>query len=294
VVPVEAEPNLVWIGGRDVKDWGVGQTVEFDPNSIAYPGPFWGAGKGTWYWNVIFVSDGKVVARSATRKDDWDPAAERVVTVQLEPLRGLGWMTGFFRKLGTESRTRYEAIAVEQWFFETFRDWYPNHVFGKVARGVSGWGMLYMLQRDAKFAPYLPAIESPAPLDFSNFYGVDLTKRPQQILFDADGKPLPHPTIPGWTLREWALQDGVIDPHYGHWASMEYQFGPPTPEGFERPLFNRETGEVDPAVLDHWLKNDLARLFVEKKIDASRIVIEKPDASALSFCRKTGARCIVD
>ncbi|OYW08856.1 MAG: hypothetical protein B7X34_07820, partial [Acidobacteriia bacterium 12-62-4] len=111
---------------------------------------------------------------------------------------------------------------------------------------------------------------------------------------DEAGKPIPHPTVPGWTLREWALQDAVIDPHYGHWASMEYQFGPPTPEDFERPLFNRDTGEVDPVVLENWLKNDLARLFVEKKIDASRITIRKPDASALSFCQKTGARCIVD
>ena len=75
---------------------------------------------------------------------------------------------------------------------------------------------------------------------------------------------------------------------------MEYQFGPPTPEGFERPLFHRGTGETDPVVLEHWLKFDLARLFLEKKIDASGITILKPDASALSFCKKTGARCVVD
>jgi hypothetical protein len=280
VVPVEAEPNLVWIGARDVRDWGVGETVEFNPNAIAYPGPFWGAGKGIWYWNVIFVSEGEVVARSATRKElDWDPAADRVVEAGLEPVADSQRRAGFFGKLGSP------------------RD---HHKVGARAEGlptwssIEAWGELWRYQNEYHEDSGQLIYTSPAPLDFSNFYGVDLTKRPKQILFDAAGKPLPHPTIPGWTLREWALQDAVIDPHYGHWASMEYQFGPPTPEGFERPLFNRQTGEVDPVVLENWLKNDLARLFVEKKIDASRITIRKPDASALSFCKKTGARCIVD
>lgn len=258
VVPVEAEPNLVWVGARDVREWAVGETVEFDPNAIAYPGPFWGAGKGVWYWNVIFVSDGRVVARSATRKEvDWDPAGDRVVEARLEPVEDERWRAGWLGRLGTPDR-----------------------------RGMASWKGL----REGR----LTEAVAPAPLDFSNFYGVDLTKRPKQILFDAEGKPLPHPTIPGLTLKEWALQDAVIDPHYGRWASMEYEFGPPTPEGFERPLFNRQTGETDPVVLEQWLKNDLARLFVEQKIDASRITIQKPDASALSFCKKTGARCVVD
>jgi hypothetical protein len=47
-------------------------------------------------------------------------------------------------------------------------------------------------------------------------------------------------------------------------------------------------------VLEHWLAKDLARLYVEKGIDARGVTIRKPDAAALSFCRKTGARCVVD
>ena len=87
-------PN--WIGARDVREWGVGETVEFTPNAIAYPGPFWGAGKGTWYWNVVFVSNGLVLARSATRKEvDWDPAADRVVEARLEPVADPGWKQGW-------------------------------------------------------------------------------------------------------------------------------------------------------------------------------------------------------
>lgn len=293
VVPVEAEPNLVWIGGRDVRDWGEGETVEFDPNAIAYPGPFWGAGKGLWYWNVVFVSNGLVVARSATRKDEWDPAADRVVEARLEPVEDPGWKRGWragvFGKLHRADRYRVESSVVPRWLVTNLIGGYRKGQ-GVQASGLLAWQFIWMHQH----FPDGAVVESPVPLDFSNFYGVDLTKRPKQILFDTAGKPLPHPTIPGWTLREWALQDAVIDPHYGHWASMEYQFGPPTPEDFERPLFNRQTGEVDPVVLEHWLKNDLARLFVEKKIDARRIVIQKPDASALSFCQKTGARCIVD
>lgn len=294
VVPVEAEPNLVWVGGRDVKDWKMGETVEFDPSVIGYPGPIREAGNGDWYWNVVFVSNGEVVARSATRREvDWDPATDRVVEARLERVEDpgwkRGWRAGFFSRLGRGERFRIESVVVPKWLATKLMGPFQK-TRGVHASGLRAWQSIWLQQHH----PDGVLVEAPTPLDFSDFYGIDLTKRPKQILFDAAGKPLPHPTIPGWTLREWALQDAVIDPHYGHWASMEYQFGPPTPEGFERPLFDRHTGEVDPAVLEQWLRNDLARLFVEKKIDASRIVIKKPNASALSFCQKTGARCIVD
>jgi hypothetical protein len=300
VAPVEAEPNLVWLGARDVRDWEAGETIGFDPNEIAYPGPFWGAGKGIWYWNLVFVRDGKVVARSATRKEvDWDPAADRVVEARLEPVEDpgwkRGWRTGFFGKLGRAAdHFRVESLTAARWYFRKVAGLGKGRWTGSRGSGVVAWGTLWLYQHDPTLESGTMQVDNPVPLDFSNFYGVDLTKRPKQILFDAAGQPIPHPTIPGWTLREWALQDAVIDPHYGHWASMEYQFGPPTPEGFERPLFDRSTGEVDSAVLEHWLKNDLARLYVEKKIDARGITIRRPDAAALSFCRKTGARCVVD
>lgn len=46
VVPVEKEPNLVWIGAREVMDWQAGTTVEFDPLAIGFPGSFRGRGSG--------------------------------------------------------------------------------------------------------------------------------------------------------------------------------------------------------------------------------------------------------
>lgn len=257
VVPVEKEPNLVWIGAREVKDWTAGTTVEFDPLAIGFPGSFRGAGKRDWVWNVLFIQRGRVVARSETRREvGADPGEERVWAARLEPVSG--------RSLGRSGRP-----------------------------AVGEWEKIWRIQQDPQKGRVV-TVEAPAALDFSNFYGVDLTRRPGQIFLDAKGKRLPHPTIPEFTIAEWALQDSVIDPHYGVWGSMEYQFGPPTPEGFERPLFHRGTGETDPVVLEHWLKFDLARLFLEKKIDASGITILKPDASALSFCKKTGARCVVD
>ncbi len=257
VVPVEKEPNLVWIGAREVKDWTAGTTVEFDPLAIGFPGSFRGAGKRDWVWNVVLVKDGAVVARSETQRQvGVDPAEERVWDARLEPVSG--WSLG---------RSGRPAVAE--------------------------WAKIWRIQQDPQKGRVV-TVEAPAALDFSNFYGVDLTRRPGQIFLDAKGKRLPHPTIPEFTIAEWALQDSVIDPHYGVLGSMEYQFGPPTPEGFERPLFHRGTGETDPVVLEHWLKFDLARLFLEKKIDASGITILKPDASALSFCKKTGARCVVD
>jgi hypothetical protein len=267
VVPVEAEPNLVWVGARDVRDWEAGETIGFDPNEIAYPGPFWGAGKGIWYWNLVFVRGGRVVARSATRKElDWDPAADRVVEARLEAVgerRG-----GFFDRLGT-----------------------PDRGASSGREGLQAWERLW---RYAENGVGALEVTAPAPVDFANFYGVDLTRRPRQMLFDAAGKALPHPSIPGWTLREWALQDAVLDPHFGHWASMEFRFGPVSQDGYERPLFDRRSGEIDPVVLEHWLAKDLARLYVDKGIDARGVTIRKPDAAARSFCRKTGARCVVD
>jgi len=270
VVPVELEPNLVWIGAREVKDWHAGTTIEFDPTVIGFPGSFRGAGKRDWVWNVVLVKDGLVVARSEARREvRVDPAEEKVWDVQLKPME-------------------LEGTAVLRWLYP--RGPREQAFLGK---GLGAWSFLWLFQKDSSFRTDM-TVEAPAPLDFSEFYGVDLTKRPGQIFLDAQGKRLPHPTIPEFSIAEWALQDSVLDPHHGFWGSMEHQFGPPTPEGYERPMFNRGTGETDPVVLEHWLKFDLARLFVEKKIDASGITILKPDASALSFCKKTGARCVVD
>ena len=291
VVPVELEPNLVWIGAREVKN-SYGRTLEFDPTAIGFPGSFRGAEKRDWVWNVVFVQEGRVTARSETQRGmELDPAEDRVLDVRLNPLLDQNWRKGFLGRMGRPERMRLEGTALLRWWIEAAN--LRGHPSRLAARGLDAWGALWLFQEDPNYRQRV-TIQAPTPLDFSNFYGIDLTKRPGQIFLDANGKRLPHPTIPEFTIAEWALQDSVLDPHYGVWGSMEYQFGPPTPEGFERPMFDRGTGETDPVILEHWLKFDLARLFVEKKIDASGITILKPDASALSFCRKTGARCVVD
>lgn len=258
VVPVEKEPNLVWMGAREVLDWKTGSTIDFDPNEIGFPGSFRGAGAGDWVWNVFYVRNGEILGRSETRRAmALQPGRDQVWETELQPASPSEWPLG---------RQGWRGIAA----WRTVREVLDGKRTGTVT------------------------VEAPAPLDFSNFYGIDLTKRPRQIFHDAQGKRLPHPTLPEFTIAEWALQDSVLDPHHGTFGAMEYQFGPATPEGYERPLFHRGTGETDPVVLEHWLQFDLARLFVEKKIDATGITIRHPDASALSFCKKTGARCIVN
>lgn len=106
---------------------------------------------------------------------------------------------------------------------------------------------------------------SPDPVDFHNFTGPDLTKYPPQNLYtDASGKDYNLVRMNGrelMTVRQYAQQEKVLGYFGGQFASFEAVFSPKGFDGQPMPLFDRETGRIDPFVQKAWEKYDIARIL---------------------------------
>jgi enterochelin esterase-like enzyme len=106
---------------------------------------------------------------------------------------------------------------------------------------------------------------SPDPVDFHKFTGPDLTKTPpQNFYWDADNKPYNLVRFHGrevMTLQDYALLERVEGYYGGQMASFEAVFSPRGEDGQPMPLFDRDTGRVDPAVQKYWERYDITRLL---------------------------------
>jgi S-formylglutathione hydrolase FrmB len=106
---------------------------------------------------------------------------------------------------------------------------------------------------------------SPDPVDFHNFTGPDLTRDPPANAYtDASGKPYGLVRINGkdvMTLEQYAKQERVLGYYGGQFASFEAVFSPKGDDGQPMPLFDRETGRIDPLVQRAWEKFDISRIL---------------------------------
>ena len=106
---------------------------------------------------------------------------------------------------------------------------------------------------------------SPDPVDFREFTGPDLTKTPPQNFYrGADGKTYNLVRYHGreiMTLRDYALLERVEGYFGGQMASFEAVFSPRGPDGQPMPLFDRDTGRIDPYVQKAWERYDINRLL---------------------------------
>ncbi len=105
---------------------------------------------------------------------------------------------------------------------------------------------------------------SPDPSDFHDFTGVDLYAPHANIYKRPDGTPYPlirdHAKVLG-TFEEFARNERVLGPYGGQIASFEWVFSPRGKDGRPVPLFDRDTGDVDPAVVAYWHDHyDLAHI----------------------------------
>ncbi len=105
---------------------------------------------------------------------------------------------------------------------------------------------------------------SPDPSDFHDFTGVDLYAPHANLYRRADGTPYPlvrdHDHIIG-TFQEFARTELVMGDYGGQLASFEWVFSPRGPDGRPVRMFNRETGDVDSAVVAYWHDHyDLAHI----------------------------------
>ncbi len=105
---------------------------------------------------------------------------------------------------------------------------------------------------------------SPDPSDFHDFTGVDLYAPHANLYKRADGTPSPlvrdHAQVIG-TFQQFAHTEQVLGDYGGQLASFEWVFSPRGADGRPLQMFNRETGDIDPAVVAYWHDHyDLAHI----------------------------------
>jgi enterochelin esterase-like enzyme len=127
---------------------------------------------------------------------------------------------------------------------------------GRFLQGHSsgGWATLWLQTRYPKIFGGTWST-SPDPSDFHFFSTIDLYAVHANMYRAPDGAL--HPMIrehgvPRTTMQQLAGLEAVIGPYGGQLASFEWVFSPRGADGRPSPLFDRTTGDIDPAVADYW------------------------------------------
>lgn len=137
---------------------------------------------------------------------------------------------------------------------------------GRLLTGHSsgGWATVWLMINAPKFFGGAWAT-SPDPVDFRSFTGPNLVKTPPDNFYrKADGTPWWLVREDGKnteTIEDFARQERVLGHFGGQMASFEAVFSPRGGDGRPMPLFNRETGEVDPAVAKAWQKFNVSEIL---------------------------------
>ena len=105
---------------------------------------------------------------------------------------------------------------------------------------------------------------SPDSSDFYDFTGPDLYAPNANVYRKPDGSPWPLIRMDGKvvaTVEQFARLEQALGPYGGQFASFEWVFSPKSDGGAPRQMFNRVTGDVDPAIVAYWHDHyDLAHI----------------------------------
>ena len=105
---------------------------------------------------------------------------------------------------------------------------------------------------------------SPDSSDFHDFTGPDLYAPNANMYRKADGSAWPLIRVDGKvlvTMEQFAKFERVLGPYGGQFASFEWVFSPKSNNGAPIQMFDRTTGDVDPAVVAYWHDHyDLAHI----------------------------------
>lgn len=96
---------------------------------------------------------------------------------------------------------------------------------------------------------------SPDPSDFHDFTGIDLYRPDANAYKKPDGTANPLVRDKGQviaTFETFARLERVLGAYGGQLASFEWVFSPRGKDGRPMPMFNRDTGAVDPTVAAYW------------------------------------------
>ena len=99
---------------------------------------------------------------------------------------------------------------------------------------------------------------SPDSSDFHDFSGIDLYAPNANVYRQADGSAYPLVRDQGkvfGTYEQFARLEHVLGSYGGQLASFDWVFSPRAKDGAPMPMFNRDTGVVDPQVVAYWREN---------------------------------------
>ncbi len=117
-----------------------------------------------------------------------------------------------------------------------------------------GWAVLWLQTRYPKvFGGAWPT--SPDPSDFHDFTGPDIYAPGANLYAKTGGGDWPIWRDKGEvvaTMRQFAGLERVLGPYGGQMASFDWVFSPKGEGGAPQPMFDRDTGAVDPAVVAYW------------------------------------------
>ena len=127
---------------------------------------------------------------------------------------------------------------------------------GRFLQGHSsgGWATLWLQVRYPKIFGGTWST-SPDPSDFHYFSTIDIYAPHANMYRGPDGMPSPLIRVHGHPRTNWqelAGLESVLGPYGGQLASFEWVFSPRGADGRPLPLFDRVTGEIDPAVAAYW------------------------------------------
>lgn len=151
------------------------------------------------------------------------------------------WGTALTRELIPELEKRYRMDARPSGRFLT------GHSSG-------GWATLWLQVAYPKVFGGTWST-SPDPSDFTDFTGADLYAKDANVYRKPDGSALPlvrDKDKVKATFEEFARLERVLGPYGGQLSSFEWVFSPRGEDGRPVPLFDRDSGRVDPAVAAYW------------------------------------------
>ncbi|MEM7306258.1 MAG: alpha/beta hydrolase-fold protein [Planctomycetota bacterium] len=132
-----------------------------------------------------------------------------------------------------------------------------------------GWSALWLqLRRPELFGGCWAT--APDPVDFRDFSGVDLyaaqnlyrdSDGVEQYISEADG--LPNETFENYTRNELESRRGSRGLG-GQMSSFDAVFSPRDWDGRPKPMYDRETGAIDPGVVAAWRRYDIGLLVRER------------------------------
>ena len=137
---------------------------------------------------------------------------------------------------------------------------------GRLLTGHSsgGWAALWLQLAYPKiFGGSWPT--SPDPSDFRSFTGPNLRSDPPSNFYhDAAGNPWPLVRMGGqevMTVEDYARQEKVLGDYGGQYSSFDWVFSPRGKDGRPEPIFDVQTGTVNPEVEKAWEKYDIAEVL---------------------------------